>query len=167
MKLSISILQIEQVTQSYVNWFSNEEVVRYSDNQYKTFSFDGQRAYVESCLQNDDVVLYGIFDDTTHIGNTVISGLNSHHLKAELTYIIGETNYWGKGAASFAIAKMIEKAKEEFNLNKLYAGIARGNIASGRVLEKNGFVLEGVRKKHLLYGGDFFDQLDYGLILKG
>ena len=59
MNLSISILQVEQVTQSYVDWYSNKEVVRYSDNQYREFSFDGQRSYVQSCLQNKDVNLYG------------------------------------------------------------------------------------------------------------
>ena len=119
MKLHISILEVEQVTNAYVDWYCNEEVVRYSDNQYRKFSFDGQRSYVESCLESDDMNLYGIFDETTHIGNIVISGLNDHHRKAELTYVIGETNYWGKGVASFAIAKIIEIAKTEFNLNKL------------------------------------------------
>lgn len=167
MKLSISILQVEQVTQSYVDWYSNEEVVRYSDNQYREFSFDGQCSYVQSCLQNEDVNLYGIFDNSYHIGNIIISGLSSYHRKAELTYVIGETNYWGKGVASFAITNMIQIAKEEFGLNKLYAGIASANIGSGKVLEKNGFIIEGTRKQHLFYGGLFFDQIDYGLVLRG
>lgn len=167
MKLSIATLQAEQVTQSYVEWYSNEEIVRYSDNQYRKFSFDGQCSYVENCLSNDDVNLYGIFDDTTHIGNIVMSGLSSRHRKAELTYVIGDTNYWGKGVASFAIANIIKIAKEEFDLNKLYAGIASANVGSGKALEKNGFVKEGTRKQHLFYGGDFFDQIDYGLLLKG
>lgn len=166
MKLRIEILQVEQVTQSYIDWYSNEEVVRYSDNQYRKVSFDGQCSYVQSCLKNDDLNLYGIFDDNAHIGNILISGLSSYHRKAELTYVIGETDYWGKGVASFAIANMIQVAKEQFGLNKLYAGIASGNIGSGKVLEKNGFVIEGIRKQHLFYGGHFFDQIDYGLLLK-
>lgn len=165
MKLNINILQVEQVTQSYVDWFSNEEVVRYSDNQYRNFSFEGQCSYVESCLQNNDINLYGIFDETIHIGNIVLKGLSSHHQHAELGYVIGETSYWGKGIASHAIAKMIEIGKTEFNLNRLYAGLASGNIGSRKVLEKNGFVLEGTRKQHLFYGGDFFDQLDFGIML--
>tara|TARA_Y100000768_G_C23945233_1_gene667234 strand:+ start:529 stop:1032 length:504 start_codon:yes stop_codon:yes gene_type:complete len=166
MKLNISILQVEHVTQSYVDWFSNAEVVKYSDNQYKKFSFDGQCSYVQSCLRNEDVNLYGIFDNSSHIGNIVISGLSSHHRRAELSYVIGETNYWGKGVASFAIANTIKIAKEEFALNKLYAGIASGNIGSGKALEKNGFIIESTRKQHLFYGGEFFDQIDYGLLLK-
>ena len=165
MKLSISILQVEQVTQSYVDWYANDKVIQFSENQYGNFSFDGQCSYVESCLQSNEMNLYGIFDDTTHIGNIVLNGLNSAHQKAELTYVIGATSYWGKGVASFAVAKIIEIARTEFDLNKLYAGIASSNINSGKVLKKNGFILEGTRKKHLFYCGEFFDQLDYGLLL--
>ena len=69
--------------------------------------------------------------------------------------------------ASYAIANIIQIAKEEFDLNKLYAGIASGNIGSGKALEKNGFVIEGTRKQHLFYGGNFFDAVDYGLLLNG
>ncbi len=166
MKLKICILRVEQVTQSYVDWYSNKKVIQYSDNQYKKFNLEEQCSYVESCLQNDDVNLYGIFDNNTHIGNILISGLISQHKKAELTYVIGETNYWGKGVASFAVSKMVELAKKKFKLNKLYAGIASSNLGSGKVLEKNGFIIEGIRKQHLYYNGNFFDQIDYGLILK-
>lgn len=139
--------------------------MRYSDNQYREFSLKGQRKYVESCLNNDDISLYGIFDGFFHIGNIALSGLKSVHKKAELTYVIGETKYWGKGVASFAISRLIEIGKKKHNLNKLYAGVAGGNIGSIKVLEKNGFFIEGIREKHLFYNGKFFNQLDYGLIL--
>ena len=39
MRLKISILQVEQVTQSYVDWYLNKEIIKFSDNQYKTFNF--------------------------------------------------------------------------------------------------------------------------------
>ena len=52
-----------------------------------------------------------------------------------------------------------------YKLNKLYAGIAEGNFGSQRVLEKNGFELEGRRINHLFFGGKFYNQLDYGLLL--
>lgn len=165
MDLNIAILQVEQVTQSYVDWYSNKEVVLFSDNQYKTFSFEGQRLYVEKCLKNKDLNLYGIFDSSFHIGNILISGLTSIHRKAELTYVVGNTKYWGRGVASFAISKMIEIGKSEYDLNKLCASIISNNIGSRRALEKNGFILEGTRRKHLIYNGEFFNQLDYGLII--
>lgn len=39
------------------------------------------------------------------------------------------------------------------------------NFGSVRILEKNGFVLEGKRLNHLFYDGKFHNQLDFGLIL--
>ena len=165
MRLRVDILQVDQVTESYVNWFSNKEIVQYSVNQYKKFSFEGQCSYVESCLKNNDLDLYGIFDDTLHIGNIAINNLTTVHRRAELTYVVGDTRYWGEGVASFAVSKMIEFGKSKYKLNKLYASVAGANSRSKRVLEKNGFVLEGIRKKHSFYNKEFFDQLDYGLIL--
>jgi len=165
MRLRVDILQIDQVTESYVNWFSNKEIVQYSVNQYKNFSFEGQCSYVESCLKNNDLDLYGIFDDTLHIGNIAINNLTTVHRRAELTYVVGDTRYWGKGVASFAVSKMVELGKSKYKLNKLHASLDSSNFKSKKVLEKNGFVLEGIRKKHLFYNKEFFDQLDYGLIL--
>ena len=108
MRLRVDILQVDQVTESYVNWFSNKEIVQYSVNQYKKFSFEGQCSYVESCLKNNDLDLYGIFDDTLHIGNIAINNLTTVHRRAELTYVVGDTRYWAKGVDSFAVSKMVE-----------------------------------------------------------
>lgn len=47
--------------------------------------------------------------------------------------------YWGKGIASRALAGLL---KEE-PIRPLYAHVAKSNRASFRVLEKNGFVIEG------------------------
>ena len=165
MKINIRILELVDVEESYVNWFSNADIVKYSINQYQPFTLEGQKSYVQDCLENDDVDLYGIFEGEKHIGNLNISGLSSVHKRAKLTYVIGEKSYWGKGIASFAIAEIIQRATTLYNLNKLYAACADNNIGSKKVLERNGFKLEGIRKKHLFFNNEWFDQLDFGLIL--
>ena len=165
MKFELMLLKESDVTQSYVDWYSNPDVTSYSDNQYRVSTLDGQKNYVRSCLNNDDIDLYGIFDNGLHIGNIVISGLSSVHKRAEITYVVGDTGYWGKGVASYAISEIVKKSKTDYKLNRLYAGLAEGNIGSARVLEKNGFKLEGNRLNHLFYGGEFHNQLDYGLLL--
>jgi [ribosomal protein S5]-alanine N-acetyltransferase len=77
------------------------------------------------------------------------------HKKAEITYVVGDRKYWGKGIGSFAVLEISRKAIDYYKLNKLFAGMADSNIGSRRVLEKNGFVLEGTRNKHLFYDGNF------------
>jgi ribosomal-protein-alanine N-acetyltransferase len=87
------------------------------------------------------------------------------HKKAEITYVVGDRKYWGKGVGSFAVLEITKKAINIYKLNKLFAGVVDANVGSRRVLEKNGFVLEGTRIKHLFYDGKFYNQLDYGLLL--
>lgn len=165
MDLRIDVLTVEMVTPAYVQWFDSEKIIAYSDNQYKSFNLESQRDFVERCVSSDDISLFGIFDGNIHVGNICLNGLSSKHQRAELTYVIGDLSYWNKGVATYAIRRLIEIARSDFKLIKLYAGVASPNIGSRRVLEKNGFVLEGVRKNHLVYGGQVFDQFDYGLLI--
>lgn len=65
---------------------------------------------------------------------------------AEIGYWLGE-QYWGKGIATEAVRQMTEYAFYYFDLVRLYAEVFETNKASMRVLEKNGYYLEGVRRK--------------------
>jgi len=51
------------------------------------------------------------------------------------------------------------------NLDGKIANCASYNEASKKCLEKNGFMLEGVKTKNLYYNGEWHDQFDYGLLL--
>jgi [ribosomal protein S5]-alanine N-acetyltransferase len=165
MKLLLRILTVDDVTQSYVDWFKIPDVSRFSDNQYHTFNLETQKKYVMDCMLNNNVDLYGIFDDKNHIGNILIKGLNSPHKCAEISYVIGNKDYWNKGVGYFAISKIINISRTKYKLNKLFAGVAEHNIGSIKILEKNDFKLEGKRLEHLFYNGKFHNQLDYGLKL--
>ena len=164
--IRIEILREDDVTYKYLDWYKSKEVVRFSDNQYRNFSLDCQIKYVNDCLINKDLELYGIFDTNKHIGNICISGLKSFHSRAEISYVIGDTSYWGKGVASKAVKLIIKVAIEKYSLNKLFAGTSSLNIASQKVLVNSGFSLEGIRKDHLFYNEQWQDQYDYGLLLK-
>ena len=55
--------------ENYLDWYQDENVVRYSDNQYRSFTIEGQKKYVNNCLVSKDMDLFGIFDEDIHIGN--------------------------------------------------------------------------------------------------
>ena len=163
--ISLRILQENDVTEEYVNWFHQKEVILFSDNQYRNFSLEGQKEYVKSKLSDEACNLYGIFHKSRHVGNIVLENINTIHRRAEISYVIGNTDYWGKGAASKAISEIIQLARNKFHLNKLNAGVADKNEGSKKVLIKNGFKIEGKKKKHLFYNNQWMDQLDFELIL--
>jgi RimJ/RimL family protein N-acetyltransferase len=154
------------VTQAYVDWFRNPDVVRYSDNQYRSFTLDGQIEYVKACTEDSNVLLLGIFDDMTHVGCLLISGLCSPHLRCEISYVIGNSQYWGLGIATKSVKYAIHYLKTSSNVKKIVCGAAGANIASQRVLEKCGFQLEAVKRNHLLYQYGFDTTLEYCIFLK-
>ena len=94
-----------------------------------------------------------------------LKNINYCHLSAEITFVVGSREQWGKGIASYAVGEVISIAKNEMGLEKIYAGCAHLNEGSKKVLLNNGFSLEGIRRSHLCYGGIRMDQLDYGLLI--
>lgn len=67
----------------------------------------------------------------------------------EIGYFLGET-YWGKGIATTAVSLLLEYIKSNFDVIRIYAEVFSHNIASMKVLEKNGFHLEAIRKKAVI-----------------
>lgn len=81
---------------------------------------------------------------------------------AEVGYWIGEP-FWGRGIATEALRQMVEYTFCYFDIVRLYAEVFEQNKASMRVLEKNGFYLEGVRRKAVFKNDQLMD--DYIWVL--
>ncbi len=79
---------------------------------------------------------------------------------AEIGYWVGEP-YWGKGIASEAVTQLTEYGFNELNLLRIYAGVFDFNVGSMKVLEKNGFVKEGVFKNAVIKNGRICDEHRY------
>lgn len=77
-------------------------------------------------------------------------------LNAEIGYFISK-NFWGKGLATQAVKKMTEYAFAHFDIVRLVAGVFDFNKSSMKVLEKNGYYLESVRKNAVIKNGQIID----------
>jgi RimJ/RimL family protein N-acetyltransferase len=77
-------------------------------------------------------------------------------LSAEIGYFIAEP-FWGNGIASKAIKLMTDYAFENFNIIRIEAGVFAFNKASMRVLEKNDFYLESIKRNAVLKNGKIID----------
>ena len=43
MKIKLKILEVNDVTKEYVNWFSDKDVIKFSHNQYRKYTLSGQK----------------------------------------------------------------------------------------------------------------------------
>jgi Acetyltransferase (GNAT) domain len=80
----------------------------------------------------------------------------------DLGYLIAE-KYHNQGIATRAVTLILGKTFDEGKLRKVKAITAVSNVASYRVLQKNGFSLEGSLKEELLIAGSPQDAYLWGL----
>ena len=98
---------------------------------------------------NHDAYMHLIRDSQgVIVGRINLSVLGSDRKTAELGYRIGE-NCTNLGYASKAVKLVLDKAFHAYGLNRIIAGTAMDNLASKRVLLKNGFTFSRVIENDL------------------
>ncbi|MDE3235079.1 MAG: GNAT family N-acetyltransferase [Bacteroidota bacterium] len=74
----------------------------------------------------------------------------------EIGYFVGEL-YWGKGIATTAVALLLQHIENTLDVVRIYAEVFEHNKASMQVLRKNGFSLEGIRRKAVIKNNIIMD----------
>ena len=98
---------------------------------------------------NRDVYMHLIRDaQGVMVGRINLSVLGNDQNIAELGYRIGE-NYTNLGYSSEAVRLVLDKAFNNYGLNRIIAGTATDNLASKRVLLKNGFTFSKIIENDL------------------
>lgn len=82
---------------------------------------------------------------------------------AEIGYLLSTEN-WSKGIATEAVKQICKIAFSELNIIRITGLVYEPNIASRKVLEKNGFVLEGVMKNAVVKNKNIYNLCLYGRI---
>ena len=110
-------------------------------------------------ILNDTEVRFFLQKEAQIIGvvgitNIVRGGFHA----AYLGYHIAE-RFQGQGYMTEALEEIIYFTFSGLNLHRLMANYRPTNIASGRVLEKLGFVKEGLAKDYLMVNGQWADHI--------
>ncbi|XAR57262.1 hypothetical protein NMG60_11025332 [Bertholletia excelsa] len=104
--------------------------------------------------------------DDRSIGSLMITpGLGNDRCRAEVSYALA-TEYWGCGIVAEAVKIAMPEAVKEFpELVRLQAHVLAENKASQRVLEKLGFLMEGLLRKYICHKGEVTDMIICSLLV--
>ena len=86
-----------------------------------------------------------------------------YKLTAELGFWLGEP-FWNKGIATQAVKIIIDYGFEQLGLVRICSCVFDFNKASQRVLEKSGFVLEGIFKNAVIKNNKICDEYRYAIL---
>ena len=136
---------IADTTISIPHPYPNDEAERYISKQIAAFeagnsvSFAIERKSEQGCC--------GVIE---------IREIDREHSQAELSFWLA-VELWGKGYMSESLSALLRFGFEDLDLNRLYAYHMVRNPGSGRVLQKNGFVREGLLRQRVRKWGVFED----------
>lgn len=101
--------------------------------------------------------------DGAFIGWCGLFEWNRDHRSARIGYCLDEPA-WGRGFATEAVGALVNWAFETLDLNRIQAETDTRNDASNHVLEKLGFVREGMTREDCIVDGEISDTYIYGLL---
>ena len=150
-QISLKVLRSKDVSETYVGWLNDYEVTKFTEQKYFGHTLKTTNTFVSQKYESESDLLFGIFFDETHIGNIKLGPIKFEHMSAEVSYFIGEKEFWGKGIASKCVDSVVHFAVTELGLKKVNAGYYENNIGSAKVLQKCGFVVEGYRISDVIF----------------
>lgn len=154
--VSLRQIEMKDCTYQYVGWLNDSEVNRYLETKWFRQDMESIKAFVKAQRENNHSILFAIVLNTEnrHIGNIKIGPRHEHYKYADISYFIGNKQYWNRGIATEAIRLVCEFGFEEFGLHRIEAGAYASAVGSWKALERNGFRREGIfREKVILEGG--------------
>lgn len=121
------------------------------------------RAFIGFATRDEPIHIFAIEVQGEAVGGIGIHPQEDiHRRNAELGYWLAEP-FWGQGIISRAIPLAVAFAFNTYDIDRVFARPFGSNLASQRVLEKNGFVPEARFAKTLIKNGVLLDELVYGL----
>ncbi len=157
-RLHIVPFSEEYLTERYVGWLADPEVVRYSEQRYRTHTLESCREYYQSFEGTPNYVWAIVAKDESlgHIGN-INAYVDDRHGVADCGIMIGERAAWGKGYASEAWVGVANCLFREVGVRKVGAGTLSINKGMLKVMWGTGMVEDGVRLRHYVVDGEEAD----------
>lgn len=116
--------------------------------------------------EGQDGIFRSIRVDGEIVGNiSVEKKKDVYGRDGEIGYLL-RGDQWSKGIMTEAVRQICEAAFENLGLIRITGLVYAPNTASRKVLEKNGFVLEGIMKNAVTKDGKIYDLCIYGKLKK-
>ena len=124
--------------------------------------------WMKICLErkkkkDPESISFSIVIDGEVVGGVGFNKMAKNH-KAEIGYWLGR-KHWGKGIMPEVVKIVTDYGFKKLKLKRICGFVYSFNLPSMRVLEKNGYKLEGILKKDIKKGGKLFDKHVYAKVI--
>jgi ribosomal-protein-alanine N-acetyltransferase len=142
--------------------YSKNEVMKLlgmrNDEEFKKEEYKQKNGYAS---YNRTFILFLLIEKVSNsvIGRCGLHNWNVDHKRAEIGYDIAEENYKRKGFMTEAVNAIIHYGFNDLKLHRIEALVGTENVASLRILEKQGFIKEGLLREHYYIDNKHVDSI--------
>jgi ribosomal-protein-alanine N-acetyltransferase len=147
---------VDDISADYLQWLADPEVVRFSNQRFRTHTRETALAYLNSFDGSNNLFLGIRLAETNRLVGTITAYRSQPHQTADIGLLIGDRNCWGKGIGMDAWGTLMEYLLNICCLRKVTGGTLRCNIGMVRIMERSGMHLEAVHSQQELV--DFIAQ---------
>lgn len=166
-RLKIRLFKEDDVDDLY-EYCSDEEVTKYLS--FETYN-NKQQAIdrINYCmglyqrLDKEITLAIEYKEEGKVIGNIDFIRWNEKDKEAEIGYILNR-KYWNKGFMTEALKPLLRFGFENMELNRIEIRCDERNVASARVIEKNGLTYEGTWRQKKIIKGEFVSLRYYSML---
>ncbi len=128
------------------------------------YTIEKGKEWIEFVNTSDSTHNFAISINDKAVGGIgLVVGEDIERISAETGYWLGE-EYWGQGIVSSALKGLLDYGFNNLKLERIYATPFDHNVASRKVLEKNGFILEGIMRRSVMKYGKIYNKALYAII---
>jgi len=147
------------LTQRYVSWLNDPEVVRFSENRHRDHTLASCKDYFVSMLGASNLFWALMHKDgNCHIGN-ITAYLDIPNATADLAIMIGDRSFQGLGLGLEVWNAAMEWLLGDGGFRKVTAGAMSANKRMIRIMTVSGMQIEGHRKRHFILDGKEVDMI--------
>jgi len=161
-------LEKEDLKGNYSLWLNDPKINELNSHCRFVKTQNELNNYIESVSSSkSELVLAVVYkQNDLHVGNISLQSINWLNRDAEIAFILGEVDYWGKGIMYEAGKLLLSHAFKKLNLHRIHCGTSINNLGMIRLAKKLGMKQEGIRREALFNNGKYFDIVEFGIINK-
>ena len=151
------------LTERYVGWLADPEIVRYSEQRFRTHTLESCAEYMRSFEGTPNLFYALVAKDAAlgHVGNLNVY-VDERHGTADIGILVGERATWGKGIGGEAWRAAVERLLAH-GVRKVTGGCVATNEAMVRIMKRAGMKPDGRRAAQYVYDGQEVDVVYYAV----
>lgn len=151
----------EDITEAYIAWLNDPEVVRFSNQRFRRHDRETCLAYVRSFSDSANHFVSVIDRAGGQAVGTMTAYVAPQHGTADMGIMIGARAAWGQGYGLDAWRTLGEWLLAQPGMRKLTGGTLACNVGMVRIMERAGMQREAVRRAQELVDGVAQDVVYY------